>query len=146
MNPFRPTSRRLPRKVRAVAAVFQLALFALVAPMLVVCEDGNRHAAVESALLPCCDLVPAGPGGTDRASQNRGMAENGCEGSCTYTLVLAGIDVPSTRSVAQGLEVLAVTPAVAPAPYPDPAFASTDEDGRPVSPSPHLGRSTVLLI
>ena len=133
-------------RLRAAMAVFYLAMFAVVTPMLVLCEEGNRHAVVESPMSLCCQEGVAGPSGANRAPSTREVTANGCAGSCTDTSFLDDIDLFSPRNIAQDLQAVAMAPPVAPAACPAPAFAHRDVSSSPDLSSPHLSRSTVLLI
>ena len=140
------SSGKMSERVRALVVVFQLAVFALVAPMLVLCEDGDRHAAVESVMSHCCHEGAAGLSDANRAAETQGTAGDGCAGFCTDTPFLTGIDLISPRNIAQGFESLAVLQLIGFAPNPAPLFARRDVHCRRALSPPAFGRSTVLLI
>ena len=142
----RQPSRSLTVHVRTVAATFYLTVFALIAPMMVFCEDGAHHAAVESVMSHCCREGAAAPGGVNRPLDTRGGAENGCGGSCTDTPFLTDIILASQRNISQGFETLAGVCPLLPAPSPIPSFTHRDVDCRSVLSPPGFGRSTVLQI
>ena len=140
------SSGKMAERVRAFVVVFQLTAFALVAPMLVLCEDGDRHAAVESVMSHCCHEGAAGLSDANGVAEARGTAGDGCEGSCTDTPFLTDIDLISPRELGQGIEALAVPQVVVLVPSAAPSFARGDVGcWRALSPPPS-GRSTVLLI
>ena len=130
----------------AVVLVFQLVSFALLAPMLVLCQDGGDHRAVESAISLCCSAGKAESSDGVQPRASAGSADNNCAASCTDTPLLTIIDAIAPKSLEPASVAVAPVPAVTPASCPAPVFSG--EDARFVSAvsSPHLSRSTVLRI
>ena len=127
-------------------AAFHLAAFALIGPMLVLCDDGDRHRTVESAMSLCCALGQAGS--SDEIQPRVTPAEPGirCADSCTDTPLLTSIDATSTKTVAQASETAALVLTFVLAPCLAPASAGQDAAFLPALSPPHLSRSTVLRI
>ena len=127
-------------------AAFQFAAFGLIAPMLVFCEDGDRHRAIESAISLCCTQGTVETSDAIQTQASAGAAANGCVGSCTDTPLLTSIDATSRRSVAPASVAVALAAPVALAPCPAPVFSSEGAVFVFALWSPHLNRSTVLRI
>ncbi len=134
-------------RLGALVVAFHLASFALVAPLLVLCQDGGTHRAVESAIALCCS-----PGETESSDVIRlqaavRSADNGCAGSCTDTPLLMSIDATAPKSSFEAASAaVALVPPVTLAPCPAPVFSGEDTEFLSVVSSPHLRRSTVLRI
>lgn len=141
-----PSERSLWARGRVLAAAFHLAAFGLVAPMLVVCEDGERHRAIESVISLCC---PQGRGDSSDALPPQapaGTAVKGCAECCTDTPLLTSIDVTATKLAGPASEADALVPPVRLARCPAPVFSGETAGLLPAPSSPHLTRSTVLRI
>jgi hypothetical protein len=140
--------RGVKGRIRALVAVFHLAVFAAVAPMLVLCNDGDRHATVESAFSLCC-APNTDEGGPIRAAvENWDVANNGCAGSCTDTPLMLSLDAATALRIARACDAVAVA-AVLPfalAFNPAPARASQEPGARSVFSPSDSGRSAVLRI
>lgn len=132
--------------VQTVATVVYLSVFSLLSPLLVVCEDGSRHAATELVVARCCQPEESGPGEPEQAPEARARSKSGCAEYCTDTPFLSGIDVLSPRNIAQRSEVLVAAPAVVLAPLADSDLPCVDTGGRLVHSIAVSRRSTVLLI
>jgi hypothetical protein len=113
--------------------------------MLVLCEDGEHHAAVESVIALCCSDRHADASDA-RPSKGAGAAANDCSGSCTDTPLLTSIAATFPKSVApvDGPSALSQSFLVAVAPL----CATTEQDAgfSGSRPPPHLVRSTVLRV
>jgi hypothetical protein len=134
------------QRLRALVAVFHLAAIALVAPMLVLCEDGEHHAAVESVTALCCSDRHADVSDAPRPSKSAGAGANDCSGSCTDTPLLTSIAATFPKGIARadGAAALSRSLVVASAPLALPAEAGSRFSGS--LPPPHLVRSTVLRV
>ncbi len=130
----------------ALVVAFHLASFALVAPMLVLCQDGDTHRAVESAIALCCSPGKAESSDVIRLQPAVGSTDNGCAGSCTDTPLLTSIDATAPKSFEPASAAVALAPPVTLAPCPAPAFSGQDAELLSAVSSPHLSRSTVLRI
>lgn len=131
-------------RCRAIVAALTLVGFALIGPALVLCQDGDNHRAVESAIAPCCS--PQKAGNVIRPQPAAESPDNGCTGSCTDTPLLASIDATTARSVESAPAAVALVPPVTPAPCPAPVYSGEDAELLSEVSSPHLSRSTVLRI
>ncbi len=140
------TGRRGWARFRVLVAAVHLVTVALIAPMLVLCEDGQRHTAVESAISLCCSQGSADSIAAIRLEAAAGTAENRCAGSCTDTPLLTNIDATSPKSVTQASDPDTSTPPVSLAPPLAPVFAGNDAWFRTALPAQHLSRPTVLRI
>ena len=146
MTGVRTTRRSGWARVGALIAAFDIGAIALVAPMLVLCEDGDGHSAVESAIALCCSQRQSDAGDANRPPTIERAGGDGCSGSCTDTPLLSGIAATSTKGVAQLDDAAAVasTPEASAAPR---FMLAEKATGFSASlPSPHLGRSAVLRI
>lgn len=133
-------------RCRAIVAALTLVAFALIGPALVLCQDGNNHRAVESAIARCCSPQKVESSNVIRPQPAAESPDNGCTGSCTDTPLLASIDATAPRSVESAPAAVALVPPVTPAPGPAPVYLGEDAELLSEVSSPHLSRSTVLRI
>jgi hypothetical protein len=133
-------------RCRAIVAALTLVAFALIGPAFVLCQDGNNHRAVESAIAPCCSPPKVESRKVILPQPAAESPDNGCKGSCTDTPLLASIDSTAPRSVESAPAAVAVVPPVTPGPCPAPEFSGEDAELLSEVSSPHLSRSTVLRI
>ena len=131
-----------------MVAVFHLAVLALVAPMLVLCNDGDSHATVESAFSLCCAPNADEPGATHAAVENWGVANNGCAGSCTDTPLMMSLGAATASRIAQAGDAIAVAAVLHQmlAFDREPTLASNNLGVRSTLSSFDLGRSAVLRV
>lgn len=127
-------------------AALCLGLFALVAPMLVLCEDGAGHAAIESAISLCCPQGWDAQANAHRAPESRGATGNDCGGSCTDTPFLMSIDACPSRSADQVTDATVMLPVVELASCPRPSLSGFELNCGPTLSPPNLSRLTVLRI
>jgi hypothetical protein len=130
----------------ALVVALHVASFAFAAPMMVLCEDGDNHRAVESAIALCCSPGKAASSDVIRVQPAAEPADNGCAGSCTDTPLLTSVDATAPKSVEPASAAVALLLPVALAPCPDPVFSGQDAELLSEVSSPHLSRSTVLRI
>ena len=140
------SGRRGWARFRVLVAAVHLVTVALLAPMLVLCEDGQRHTAVESAISLCCPQASADSNAPNRPQATAGTAENACAGSCTDTPLLTNIDAASPKSVTQASHPDNSAPPVLLAPHFAPVFAGNDAGFRSALSAQRLSRPTVLRI
>jgi hypothetical protein len=136
----------VPMRVRTVALVAYLCVFYLLAPLLVICQDENRHAATELVTTRCCVVRAVGSPGAEQVPDTSIDAAKACADSCTDTPLLAGIDVFSCRRLAPEAESLPAVPYLVVAPCTVPDVSYGDRGGRSTFSQHAIGRSTVLLI
>lgn len=146
MPQLRKANSSLTARVHAFAMVVYLAAFGIAAPLFVVCEDGERHAATELVVATCCPPVAAEPSVSERVPKTGAAAGDGCADFCTDTPLLSGLDVVSPRGIGLGNEVLTAVPPVGFAPRLVLVISCADVGWRSTASQPILGRSTVLLI
>ena len=130
----------------ALVLAFQFASFALAAPMLVLCQDGSDHKAVESAIALCCSAGKAQSSDVTHRQTSARAADSGCAVSCIDTPLLTGTDAIAPKSVEPVSVAVALVPPVTPAPCPARVFSGEDAEFVTAVSSPHLSRSTVLRI
>lgn len=123
-----------------------LASFAVVAPMLVLCQDGEAHTAVESVFALCCPLGKIESSAVIRTQAGVGSADDGCAGSCTDTPLLTSIDATAPKSVEPAFEGVPHVPPVALAPCPAHVVSDGDAEYLSEVSSRHLSRYTVRRI
>lgn len=112
------SSHRLAAHARRVVVVSYLALFAVVAPLLVLCEEGNRHATIELAISFCCQRATGVAGGSSHVAEPRLAEGRACADSCVDTPYLTGTDVVATGQMAHARHAVTVDLPVVPAVVP----------------------------
>ena len=140
------SGRRGWARFRVLVAAVHIVTVALIAPMLVLCDDGQRHTAVESAISLCCPQGSPDSIAAIRLQATAGTAENPCAGSCTDTPLLTNIDATSPKSGTQASDPDTSTPPLSLAPRLAPVFAGNDAGFHTALSAQHLSRPTVLRI
>lgn len=146
MNVERRYRRTGQVQLGALVVAFQLASLALGAPMWVLCQDGDNHRAVESAIALCCSPGTVESSDDTHPSASGAIEDDNCAGSCIDTPLLTSIDAIAPKLVDPDSVAVTLARPVTLAPCPAPVFSGEDAGFVLDVSSPHLSRSTVLRI
>ncbi len=124
----------------------QVSAFGLIAPTLVLCEDGAGHRAIEPAISLCCRQGQAESSEATPPRTPAAIADEGCANSCKDTSLFTGVDATVPKSLGPPSVAVALIPAVTPPPSPAPGFMAKHAAYVSAPCALRLHRSTVLRI